>query len=152
VGVAGVVFLSRNGTLTAFEWSGVVFFAAGAAVCLSRLVRPRPRLIIEQGGMTAVGFGVGQIRWTDVQRVDLRWVLGQPHLCLDLRNRATYLQRLSLVHRIAYLANQRLVPADVAVFVGGVDAPLDDVIGLVTRLANSSPGAEQGAAADVARR
>lgn len=150
--VTGIVLLPRRGILTAFDWSGVVFFAAGTAVCIWRLVLPRPRLVIEQDGMTASGLGVGQIRWTDVQRAYLRSFLGHPYLCVEVRNRETYVHRFSAVRRCVYSANQMLVPADFAVSLAGVDARLDEVIGLVTRLANGSSGAEQGTAADAPRR
>lgn len=150
--VTGIVLLPRRGTLTAFDWSGVVFFAAGAAVCIRRLVRPRPRLVIEQDGMTASGCGVGQICWTDVRRAYLRSFLGQPYLCVDVRHRETYVRRYSAVRRFVNWANQMLVPADFAVSLAGVDARLDEIVGLVMKSAHDSPGAEQGAAADAPRR
>jgi hypothetical protein len=150
--VIGVVLLPPSGTVTAFDWSGVSFFGACAVACLWRLVHPRPRLVIDQHGVTAGRLGHTRIRWEDVRRAYLRSFFGHPYLCIDVEERETYVKRLSVLRRVMSRANRVLVPADLAVPLVGVDARPDEIVGRVRQLSERRPGAEQGAASDATRR
>lgn len=87
-------------------WANLVFFGACAAIFLRQLFDRRPRLLIDDAGVTDRTLGIGTIPWNAIVDARLRRVGRQPFIGLTLRDEAAWLARLGPLKRRVAQANR----------------------------------------------
>ncbi len=101
----------KTGSLPLFWASVTGFFTLATLLCLWLLADRRPYLTLSAAGLTNRFIGVGLIEWGDVERVYLRQLhvgalasqlMPQHYVCLQLRNEAEYLARMSFWNRLRW--------------------------------------------------
>jgi hypothetical protein len=93
----------------------------------------RPRLVIDEHGVLDRTLGVGRIPWGDIQATYVRSINGNDFICLELRNREQYWQKLSKVKRAMAAANRSLGFTDFNLNLSGVDVNTDELFELVMK-------------------
>jgi hypothetical protein len=89
-------------------WSGIIFFGACALVSAWQLFDARPRIVIDDRGILDRTLNVGVIEWSDILDATVKRTHDNPFICLDLRDPAKYVGRLSPMMRRMVDLNRRL--------------------------------------------
>lgn len=96
--VTGGVFLIFAGKTQSAKVVGIisiVFFGFGFFVLLRQGLDRRPRIVIDEEGVTDRTLGVGRINWEDIASVQLSSVYTNKFIVLQLVNTEKYLENLS---------------------------------------------------------
>jgi hypothetical protein len=133
--VTGAVMIASG---ERFGWAAVVFFGAGIPVFVWQIVDSRPRLVIDERGVTDRTLGVGRIEWRDVEAAYVISISGTDFICLELSAPEKYLGRLSKVRRAMATANRKMGFTDFSLNLSGVDARTDEVFELVMKFCETS--------------
>lgn len=112
-------------------WLCIVFFGACAAVFLRQLFDNRPRIVINERGITDRMLGVGLIAWSDIEDAYTASINNNVFICLELRNTDDYLQRLAPLKRKITKANTALGFTPLSLNLSGVQADPDEVLELI---------------------
>jgi hypothetical protein len=115
-------------------WGAIVFFGGCAMVGVWQLVDSRPRLVIDEQGITDRTLRCGRIPWREIVDARVNVVHGQPFICLELRNEEPFLRKLSPAGRALLKANRALGFSALNINLGGLDADPHEVYELVLRL------------------
>jgi hypothetical protein len=134
--VGGGIWMVIDGAR--FGWLGILFFGFGNLTFIWQIADPRPRLIIDEQGVSDRMLGVGRIAWSDIQSAYLKSVYGNDFICLKLRNADKYKQKLSQTRRSLAGANRAFGFTDFYLNLSGVDASTDEVIKLIKKYARVS--------------
>jgi hypothetical protein len=109
--VAGGIFTilrSNDLFLNIIGIIGIVFFGVGFFVLLYHVSDRRPRIIIDEKGITDRTLGIGRIDWEDIESVDLASVSSTKFVVLYLKDTGKYLKRLSNTSRKITKINKML--------------------------------------------
>jgi hypothetical protein len=106
--VALGLWLALSGSSVVIGWINVAFFGACSVIYIRHLADRRPRIVVDECGVTDNLLGVGCIEWADVVGAELRFVRGSPILSLELRDPSKYVIRLSPFMRRMTAANKVL--------------------------------------------
>jgi hypothetical protein len=117
----------------AFGWIALAFFGSGVPIFIWQIVDSRPRLIIDERGVSDRTLGIGRIRWSDIEAAYVRSIAGNDFICLELKNPEKYKQKLSKVKRAMASANRGLGFTDFNLNLSGVDASTDEVFELLMK-------------------
>jgi hypothetical protein len=128
--VAGVWMVIRG---KPFGWAAIVFFGSAIPVFVWQIADSRPRLVIDERGVLDRTLGVGLIAWGDIRAAYVRSINGNDFICLELRNREQYWQKLSKVKRAMAAANRSLGFTDFNLNLSGVDVNTDELFELVLK-------------------
>lgn len=134
--VAGGLFILAHGRPGEawVGWAGIVFFGACAAVFVRQLLDARPRLVIDDIGILDRTLGVGLIPWQDIAGAYLRSLQGNHFICLELRDPAPWLAKLSAVQRAMTAANEALGFTPLSLNLAGVAADPRQVLELILKV------------------
>jgi hypothetical protein len=109
--VIGGIFIISSGKgskSTLVGILGIVFFGFGFFVLLRQGLDRRPRIIIDEKGVTDRTLGVGRIDWEDIDAVQLTSVFSNNFVVLQLNNNEKYLKNLSNTSRKLTKVNKDL--------------------------------------------
>ncbi|HMB90038.1 MAG TPA: STM3941 family protein [Rhodothermales bacterium] len=131
--VAGGLFILLTGDTEAawIAWLCVLFFGACVAVFLRQLFDNRPRIVMDERGITDRMLGVGLIAWSDIEDAYAASVNRNAFICLELRNTDDYLQRLSPLKQKITKANTALGFTPLSLNLSGVEADPEEVLELI---------------------
>ncbi|WP_394539830.1 hypothetical protein PRJ39_04295 [Lysobacter enzymogenes] len=131
----GAFIVLRHPSLEGFLIGGasIVFFGGGAVLFAFQLLDRRPRLVLDDEGLTDRTLGVGTIPWRDIAGAQLRTVRGHAFVCLQLRNPEQWSARLSARQRRLAALNQRMGYAMLNVNLSGVAADPQAVLKRILR-------------------
>jgi len=129
--VALGLWLVVSGTSVLVGWLNVAFFGLCAVMFARQLADRRPRLVVDDSGITDSTLGVGCIEWGDIVSTELRRIQGNAFLCLELRQPLKYLSRMSPVMREMTQANKALGFTELSVNLTGVQGDPDVIAGLI---------------------
>jgi hypothetical protein len=121
--VAMGIGLAVSGGPPIVAWSTVVVFGAAAAFFVQQLLEWRPRLVIDERGIH--DRAIGHIPWEDVLGATVRHArssptaTGDPVLCLELKDPARYVARLTPLGRRMAALHRDLGVSDVTVDLSG---------------------------------
>lgn len=121
-----------------FGWVAIAFFGAGVPLFVWQIADSRPRLVIDERGVTDRTLGVGRIAWRDVEAAYVVSISGTDFICLELSDPGKYLGRLSKVRRAMAAANRKMGFTDFSLNLSGVDARTDEVFELVMKFCEAS--------------
>lgn len=116
-----------------FGWVPVLFFGCGIPIFIWQIADARPRLIIDEHGVTDRTLGVGRIAWSDIEAAYVRSISGNDFICLELKNPEKYKQRLSKVKQAMASANRGLGFTDFNLNLSGVNAKTEEIFELVMK-------------------
>lgn len=95
--VAGGVFI----LFAASDWfyflvglSSVIFFGLGFVALLRQAADRRPRIVIDEIGVTDRTLGIGRIDWDDIEAAGRTSVFTNDFICLKISNVEKYTERL----------------------------------------------------------
>ncbi len=94
-----IISVSENWIETLIGVTSITFFGAGFFILLRQIIDRRPRISIDETGITDRTLGVGKIDWADVEFVHLNSTFANNFLVLKLSNTEKYLQNLSNTSR-----------------------------------------------------
>lgn len=131
-------------------WLCIIVFGGGALVFVSRLMDPRPRVVVDSRGILDRTLGVGLIPWSDIKAAYRSSIGSQDAILLELRDPETYLARLSPSRRaMRALAAEKDVLGftPLSVNLSWVDANSQEVLKLILKRINETqrPPMEKGA-------
>lgn len=119
----------------------VVVFGVVTAWAVVRLLDPRPRVILDDGGVTDRTLGVGRIDWAHIRRAYARRARGRTLVCLELRDADAFVRRLSPFMRQLLRVQGRLGDGELAVDLTGTTAGAERVADLImTEVARQEGG------------
>jgi hypothetical protein len=125
-----------------FGWLSILFFGSGIPISIWQLADSRPRLIIDEHGVSDRTLGVGRIAWGDIEAAYVRSISGNDFICLELRNPEKYSEKLSKVKRAMAAANRSLGFTDFNLNLSGVDVRTEEVFELVMKYCQVSSEAQ----------
>lgn len=131
--VALGLWLVLAGTSVLVGWVNVAFFGFCAVTFARQLADRRPRIVVDDKGVTDNTLGVGCIEWGDIVSTELRRIPGNTFLCLELRQPSKYLSRMSPVVREMTQANKALAFTELSVNLMGVKGDPDAISDLIAR-------------------
>jgi hypothetical protein len=87
----------------------ILLFGFGSlALIYTYAIDRRPRIVIDNNGVTDRTLHVGRIDWADIVGIELRSLYGNKFVVLRLRDSQKYLDRLSRGRRFASQSNRAL--------------------------------------------
>ena len=108
VGGIFVIFYGKGSNSTVVGILSIVFFGTGFFVLLRQGLDRRPRIIIDEQGVTDRTLGVGRIVWEDIEAVQLSSVFTNNFVVLKLKNNEKYLKNLSNISKKLTKVNKDL--------------------------------------------
>lgn len=121
-----------------FGWLGILFFGSGIPLSIWQIADSRPRLVIDERGVTDRTLGIGRIAWSDIEGAYVMSISGNDFICLELKNSEKYWQKLSKVKRAMATANRQLGFTDFNLNLSGVEASTDEIFELIMKYSQSS--------------
>jgi len=150
--VAGGFFLMKHPELEN-DWLAqvigaisILFFGAAFFYILSRLIRPKPAVILRSDGIIdqASGLAAGFIPWSEIASVHIATMHYQRFLCLVPSHPDLVLAQQSAAKRTLMQANVGLVGAPVAIPLDYLTMPGDQLLAEVeARITQAHPSAAQ---------
>ena len=136
--LAGAFIVAHNAGMDAWAgWICILFFGAGIPMFLWQLVDARPRLIIDDRGVFDRMLGVGVIPWSEITGAYVCSIKSADFICLELRDPAPWLQRLSPIKRAMVPANEAMGFTALNLNLTGVSADVRQVHELIVKMAAS---------------
>lgn len=129
--VATGIWLVVHGNM--FGWVAIMFFGSGIPIFIWQIVDSRPRLMIDDEGVTDRTLGVGRILWSDIQGAYVMSISGNDFICLDLKEPEKYWQKLSKVKRAMASANRKLGATEFNLNLSGVTASTEEIFELIMK-------------------
>ncbi|MBL8170301.1 MAG: hypothetical protein JNJ50_19235 [Acidobacteria bacterium] len=101
--------IGLDDTLAAYI--GIPFFGFCGLFFLSRLLWPKPAVVVDEAGLldNASACGVGLIPWTEIRDVRIASFMNQPFLAVYVADPEKYLRRANPLKRAIMRANQSWV-------------------------------------------
>lgn len=116
-------------------WLSIVFCGLGIPVFLWQILDRRPRIVIDEQGITDRTLGVGTIAWADIENAERASITirGQEmeYIGLHLRNTETYLQKASPGRRPALESGRMFSLAPFSLSLHGTDANRVELLRLI---------------------
>ena len=131
--VALGIWLLRVGGQQLVAWSTIVFFGACALVFVTQLFDRRPRYTIDDAGIHVRSARLGTIEWADVEDAFVKHTVGQPLVCLRLRDPAKYTSRLPRALQAMAAMNPALGFTEFQLNVAATDADPERLAALIAR-------------------
>jgi hypothetical protein len=108
--VLGIAFVTgklgnRDGVDIFVGWMSIVFGGGAAAAAGWRLTVSRPRLILDDRGLSYAPWGTHIIPWCDIVGVSVREIESNAYVCLELRNSDKHLRQASFTWRAFSMVN-----------------------------------------------
>jgi hypothetical protein len=118
----------------------IVFFGLGFLVLFRQVIDRRPRITIDELGVTDRTLKVGRIDWGDIIDVELRSINKTSFICLYLVNPNKYTAKLSKISKNLTKANVELGFSQLNLNLSFLDMSPDEVFSLVNdHIAIGSP-------------
>jgi uncharacterized protein YjeT (DUF2065 family) len=95
VGGIFILFVGKNWRAFFIGLASFSFFGFGFVVLIRQTLDRRPRIIIDETGVTDRTLGVGKIDWDDIQASVLTAVFTNSFICLKISNVEKYVGKLS---------------------------------------------------------
>lgn len=108
VGGIFIIFVAKDWSKTLIGFASLFFFGFGFFALLRQALDRRPRLTIDEKGVTDRTLGVGRIDWEDIEVVQLTSIFTNNFIVLKLTNVEKYLKNLSSVSKKATKLNKSL--------------------------------------------
>jgi len=108
IGGIFIIFYGKGSNSTPVGILSIVFFGFGFFVLLRQGLDRRPRIVIDEKGVTDRTLGVGRIDWEDIETVQLTSVFTNNFVVLKLKNNEKYLQKLSNISKKLTKVNKDL--------------------------------------------
>jgi hypothetical protein len=121
------VFLHRGALATGVGWFGFVFFGLTALKIVVDILRPRPRVIINDEGIEDRRLKIGVVPWKDIAAIELRRMGPAKFFCVEVRDPDHYVSRMPAVVRLGTWANGLLGHPPVTMTFAGLSPPINDV-------------------------
>ncbi len=112
-------------------WLSVAFFGTGAVVFVRQLLDARPRLVVNDAGVEDRTLGGGLISWGEIEEAYLLSIHSNPFICLELRDPARFLARLSPFKRRLARINRRLGFTECSLNLSGVAVDPQQLLELI---------------------
>ena len=141
----GILILAKGNSS---GWVPILFFGSGVPIAVWHIADSRPRLIIDEHGVTDRTLGVGRIAWGDIKDAYVRSINRNDFICLELKNPKEYSQKLSKVKRTMAAANRNLGFTDFSLNLSGVNARTEEVFELVLKYCQLAAEARPGNSSD----
>jgi hypothetical protein len=129
--VAAGVFILVMGEEPLTGWWSIVFFGGCALVFARELADARPRIIIDERGITDRTLNMGVIEWSDIRSATVRRMLGNAFICLELRSPAKYTGRLSPTMQRIVKLNRHLGYSEVSLNLSATDSNPEQLVELI---------------------
>jgi hypothetical protein len=113
----------------------IVFFGAAFFFILSRLLKPRPAVILRGDGIVdeSSGLAAGLVPWSEITSVHVATIHGQRLLCLALSYPDVVLSQQPAAKRSLMQANMGLVGAPVVIAMDSLTMPGDQLLAEIKR-------------------
>ncbi|WP_426450851.1 STM3941 family protein [Paenibacillus sp. S-38] len=120
--------------------AGIIFFGGCLLYLLSRLIRRKPSLVIDDEGIMdhSSYTGGGAIRWEQIRDITVYELMGQRFIGLELHDPGSFLEKQSPFKRVLLRMNRGLVEASVNIPQTGVRMPLDELYAVMTERWNAA--------------
>lgn len=126
------VLLVATGDAPLQGWVGIAAFGYFAIVFVQQLCDTRPRIIIDDRGISSPTSKLPVIEWTDIADVYVQRLRGNAFLCLKLRDPTNYTEGLSPKIQRAAALNRRLGLSDLNLTLTASDADPEQLHQLVS--------------------
>lgn len=114
-------------------WLAISFFGLGIPISIKLLLDRRPKLLINDRGISDRRFPFGTIPWEHIESVSLKAIQQQHFLCLHLKNESTYVEKLSGMQQKFVDLNRKLGFPPISIGMGELNVDPTEVKGLVDR-------------------
>ncbi len=121
---------------TAELWGGIItagFFGIGITFCLKEILDNRPRIIMDEDGITDRSIGVGKILWSDINKAEIMQIRQNPFISLYVEETAApkYLKNLSLLKRFLVKTNKTFGFAQFNINLIGIDGDFNEILDII---------------------
>ncbi|WP_242258262.1 STM3941 family protein [Streptococcus thoraltensis] len=88
----------------------IAFFGIFLVIYTKKIFSPRPLLIIDEQGITdnSSALAIGFIPWKDIENVELRHMLNQTFISVEVKSHDAYLAKMTPFQRYATKANLKM--------------------------------------------
>lgn len=131
VAIGLLILVTGDADAAWIGWLNLLFFGFGVVVFIRQLFDNRPRLVLDDRGITDRMLGVGLIAWGDIEDAYAASIKSNAFICLELRNTDHYLQRLSPLKRKINKANTAFGFTPLSLNLSGVAADPNEVLELI---------------------
>lgn len=134
-----------DGTLAAYF--GIPFFSFGGLFFLSRLLWPKPAVVVDDAGLldNASAVSAGFIPWADISGVRISSVMNQQFLAVYVTDPEKYLRRANPLKRAVMRANQSGVGTAITIPLPNLSVSADELLSVVRKhLRTGVVAGEQG--------
>ena len=121
------VFLHRGPLATVVGWFGLVFFGLCFAKIVADIVRPGPRVVVNNIGIEDRRLGIGVVPWPEITAIELRWMGSAKSLCVEVVDSDRYVARMPLRARLAVRANALLGYPPITMTFAGLSPGINEV-------------------------
>ena len=121
------VFLHRGLVATIASWFGFLFFGLVLIKIVWDLLRPGPRVIINENGIEDRRLGIGLVTWNEITAIELRWMGRAKFLCVEVRNPDRYVSAMPLHIRLFVWANGLLGYPPITITFAGLSPGIQEV-------------------------
>lgn len=90
-----ILFVGKDGRAFFIGLANVVLFGLGFIVLLRQAADRRPRIVIDENGVTDRTLGIGRIDWDDIEEAVPASILTNNFICLKISNVEKYTGQLS---------------------------------------------------------
>lgn len=111
-------------------WGNFAFFGAALAFALSRILRPRPVLVVDERGIVENGsaLGAGCIAWDEIAEVTVAAMFTQRFLSIRLKPASALLERLNPLKAMIMRLNKWLLGCEVNVSANMLPVDPEDLV------------------------
>ena len=117
----------------AIGWVGIVFFGVGVPLAIFRLLDARPKLVINDSGISDRRVWSGTIPWGDIESVFRQEIGRMAYLCLRLKNEDHYVNGLSSMQKKIAEMNRRFGLPPFCVLLSQLGLNADQIEDLVNK-------------------
>ncbi len=93
--VLGGLFMLHTGGNPAVAWMSIIFFGSGIPLFIFQMLDTRPKLVINDMGITDRRNRAGTVPWSNIQSVFTKNVGKQTFLCVRMKDENMFINKLS---------------------------------------------------------
>jgi len=125
--------IGLDGTLAAYI--GIPFFGLCGLFFLSRLLWPKPAVVVNDAGLldNASAFGVGLIPWTEISGVRISSFMKQQFLAVYVADPEKYLNRANPLKRAIMRSTQSMIGTGITIPLSALPVSADELLSVVRK-------------------
>jgi hypothetical protein len=131
--------IGLKGTLAAYV--GIPFFGLFCIYFLSRLLSPKPALVLDDSGFldNASALGAGLIPWAEISSVRVSSFRNQRFLAVYINDPEKYFSRANPIKRTIMRANQSMVGTAITIPLSALSVSAEELLSVVGKHLRSVP-------------